>query len=348
MKKLLIQSDNTIKEALNLLSKGGEKCLLVINNSEQYLGTISDGDVRRAILNGNKINSSIKSIFNDNSTFLLEGSYSTEEVKDIFLNNKFDLIPVINSSKKIIEILVWEKIFREDFDNKKNLISIPVVIMAGGKGTRLMPFTNVLPKPLIPIKDKPLIEHIIEKFTSAGCDEFYITLNYKSRIIKAYFDELQPNYSVFFIDENKPLGTAGGIRFIKKFNTPFFVTNCDIIIDINFNTFYNFHISNKYDITLIASAKEYIIPYGTCEINKQGHLSCIKEKPKFDFLVNTGIYILNPEVVDLIPKNKVFHITDLIEKAKKHGKNVGVFPIDDDSWVDVGQWNEYKKAIQKL
>jgi NDP-sugar pyrophosphorylase family protein len=221
--------------------------------------------------------------------------------------------------------------------------------MAGGKGTRLEPFTKVLPKPLVPIHEKPIIENIIEIFTKLGCTNFHITVKYKGKILKAYFDELQPDYNVHFVEEKEPLGTAGSLRFLDgQFNQPFFVTNCDIIIKADYISLYEFHQKGGYDVTLVASAKDYVIPYGTCELNSNGHLSHINEKPHYDFLINTGLYLLNPDVLKLIPENKFYHITHLIENAKNQGKKVGVFPIDDDAWIDVGQWTEYQKAITKL
>ena len=206
-----------------------------------------------------------------------------------------------------------------------------------------------MPNPLVPINDKPIIEHIIERFTNFGCTNFHITVNYKARILKAYFDELDPDYLVSFINENKPLGTAGSLQYLEgKFDKPFFVTNCDIIIKANYMNLYKFHQEGGYDVSLVASAKEYIIPYGTCELNGEGHLSQINEKPHYDFLINTGLYLLNPNILELIPKNKFYHITHLIEDAKKQGKKVGVFPIDDEAWIDVGQWAEYKKVMELL
>ncbi len=202
---------------------------------------------------------------------------------------------------------------------------------------------------MIPIHEKPIIEHIIERFTDIACSDFHLTVNYKGKILKAYFEELQPKYKVSFVDEKEPLGTAGSLQYLKgKFNKPFFVTNCDIIIKADYASLYEFHQKGEYDITLVASAKEYIIPYGTCELNNVGHLSHINEKPQYDFLINTGLYVLNPDVLKLIPKNKFYHITHLIEDAKNQGKKVGVFPIDDDAWIDVGQWAEYKIAMNLL
>ena len=151
------------------------------------------------------------------------------------------------------------------------------------------------------------------------------------------------------IDENNPLGTAGSLQYLNgKFDKPFFVTNCDIIIKAEYASLYEFHKNNNFDITLVASAKEYIIPYGTCELNSDGHLSHINEKPKYDFLINTGLYVLNPDILGLIPENKFYHITHLIEDAKNQGKKVGVFPIEEEDWIDIGQWVEYKKALSIL
>ena len=250
---------------------------------------------------------------------------------------------------KVIKLLTWSNTFKTEANKKVQDLKVPVVIMAGGRGTRMEFFTKILPKPLVPIHEKPLIEHIIERFTEVGCHEFFMTLNYKSHILKAYFQEVQPNYELEFIEENEPLGTAGSLgSFDGRFRQPFFVTNCDIVIRADFVSLYEFHEKGCYDITLVASTKEYIIPYGTCELNGDGHLSHINEKPQYDFLINTGLYILNPNVLELIPKNKFYHITHLIEDAKNHGKKIGVFPIDEDAWIDVGQWTEYRQALERL
>lgn len=348
MKNLLIQPDRSIKEALKYLNEGGEKCLVVVDEERKLLGTLSDGDVRKSILNGKNTNNSIKTIYNAHPTYFFVGQYSKGKVKEIFLNNKFDLIPVIDTSEKIVEILTWTNIFgKEDVYRQK--LNVPVVIMAGGRGSRLEPFTKILPKPLVPVHDKPIIEHIIESFTKVGCSDFHLTVNYKSKILKAYFEELQPSYKISFVDEHIPLGTAGSLWYLMgKFTKPFIVTNCDIIINVDYANLYDFHLKGGYDVSLVASTKEFVIPYGTCELNEDGHLSHINEKPKFDFLINTGLYVLKPDVLKLIPKNKFYHITHLIEEAKNQNKKIGVFPIDEGAWVDVGQWTEYKKAIELL
>ncbi|MDB4794723.1 nucleotidyltransferase family protein [bacterium] len=345
MKDITVNPSISIRQAMKMLDKTAEKCLLVVDKRKKLLGTLTDGDLRRSILTGVKFSEEITNSYNKNPTIIIQGNYSTEEAKQLLRDLKLDLIPLLDKNHLVVDFITWTDIEGKSRP-KKNLCGIPVVIMAGGRGARLEPFTKVLPKPLVPIQDKPIIEHIIERFTDFGCSSFYLTVNYKGKILKAYFEELQSDYKVQFIDEQEPLGTAGSLRFLNgKFNQPFFVTNCDIIIKADYKSLYEFHKKGGYDLTLVASAKEYVIPYGTCELNSDGNLSHINEKPKYDFLINTGLYVLNPDLLRLIPKDKFFHITHLIENAKDQGKKVGVFPIDDDAWIDIGQWAEYKKTM---
>ena len=348
MKNILVKKNISIRKAMKTLSKEGQKCLVIHDGSDKLIGTLSDGDIRKAILRGLPMDETIKSVYQKSPTYLIHGDYTVEDARDLFLKNNFDLIPVINNKKQIVKILFLETILNNK--NKKiKKLNVPVVIMAGGKGTRMEPFTKILPKPLIPINDKPIIEHIIDRFTEIGCDNFSLTINYKSRILKAYFEELQPDYEIDFIKEENPLGTGGSLHFFKEsFSIPFFVTNCDIIIKIDYKSLYNFHEEGGFDISLVASAKEYVIPYGTCKLNKDGSLSHISEKPSYDFLINSGLYVLSPNVLKLVPENCFFHITDLIQKVIETGGKVGVFPIDDDQWLDVGQWAEYQNALEKL
>jgi dTDP-glucose pyrophosphorylase len=348
MKDIAVNSKITIRQAMKALDLTAEKCLLVLNDQQVLQGTVTDGDLRRGILSGMKFSDSIIECYHKNPVTLIKGSFSQKDAKQLLRRNKLDLIPILDEKHKVVDYITWLSI---NGDKKTEILldNVSVVIMAGGKGTRMEPFTKVLPKSLIPIHDKPIIEHIVERFTNIGCSNFHLTVNYKGKILKAYFEELQPKYNVSFVDEKKPLGTAGSLQYLKgTFDKPFFVTNCDTIIKADYASLYEFHQKGEYDITLVASAKEYIIPYGTCELNYDGHLSHINEKPKYDFLINTGLYVLNPDVLNLIPKNKIYHITHLIEDAKKQGKRVGVFPIDDDAWIDIGQWAEYKKAIELL
>jgi len=334
---------------MKALNKTAEKCLIVLDENQKLLGTLTDGDLRRSILNSADINTSIEGCYYLEPSVLMEGKFTNQEAGEIMIARKLDLLPILNDIRQVVGYITWEQVFGDGESPNKKTLAAPVVIMAGGKGTRLAPFTKVLPKPLIPIHDKPVIEHIIERFTVLGCNEFYLTVNYKSRILKAYFEELHPDYKVNFIEEQKPMGTASSLQYlVGEFKEPFLVTNCDTIIDIDYADLYGFHQKNGYDITMVASMKNYIIPYGTCMLNGEGHLDSIKEKPEFDFLVNTGLYVVDPEILRLIPEGKLYHITHLITDAKDQGKRVGVYPIDDDTWIDVGEWAEYQKAVERL
>ena len=350
MKNLLIKPNLKIKNALKQMTETGEKCLVVVDRKNKLLGTLSDGDVRKAILNGKIHEDKINEYYQKRPTFLRKENYSLNQAKNIFLKKRIDVIPIVERSKKIVDVITFENIFKKKKSSiHSKTFSKTVIIMAGGKGTRLEPFTNVLPKPLVPINEKPVIEHIIEKFTENKVSNFFITSNYKSKIIKAYFLEMKPKFKLSFIDEPKPLGTAGGLSLlVGKIKKPFIVTNCDTIININFDNLMSFHISNRNNLTLVASSKEYIIPYGTCKLNKNGKLQNIIEKPKLDFFVNIGLFVFSPYIIKLIPKKTAYHMPDLIKLAKSKKKQVGVYPIDDESWIDVGQWSEYRKAIEKL
>ena len=349
MKDITVKPDISIRQAMKTLSQLGEKCLVIVNEKNHLLGTLSDGDLRKAILNGAVMVEPIKNIYQKNSRMLVEGKYMINEVKQMFTENKFDLIPVVDARGKLTDILQWGSVLRDVDKNLKEKLNVPVVIMAGGKGSRMEPFTKILPKPLVPVHEKPIIEHIIERFRKVGCCDFHLTVNYKGRILKAYFEEQHSEYQLNFVEEKEPMGTAGSLCFLNgKFNQPFFVTNCDIIIKADYNSLYKFHQKGEYDVTLVASSKEFVIPYGTCELNDEGHLSHINEKPSYDFLINTGLYVLNPEMLKMIPEKKYYHITHLIENAKNMGKKIGVYPIGEDAWIDVGQWAEYQKAIEQL
>ena len=178
---------------------------------------------------------------------------------------------------------------------------------------------------------------------------FFISINHKAKIIKSYFEELSPSYSIEYIEETKQLGTIGALAFLTgKLSKPILVTNCDIIIDTDYNELLEFHLNNNYDISLVASVMQHKIPYGICEIENGGILSKFSEKPEYSFLASTGMYIINKSLLQLIPENTFYHITHLIEKVRGNGGKVGVFPISENSWFDTGEWQEYRKTLGRF
>ena len=345
-KKILIPEDSPLEMALKVMNELGKKCLIV-TKQDKCIGTLSDGDVRTALLSGKSIDSPITGIFNENAFTVVEGEFKEEDLKKVFLEQQYDLIPVLDKKNQVKDIVEWGDLFQTQSSSRKR--NMPVVVMAGGEGTRLEPFTNILPKPLIPLNDKTIIERILDSFTDRGFYNFFLSINFKGKILRAFFEELNPDYSINFIEEQIPLGTVGSLHLLKgELKSTFLLTNCDVILNLDHRDLIDFHHKNNCEITLVASAKKLTIPYGACEIDEQGFLSKIIEKPSLDYLINAGLYVLEPSVLKEIPDGELFHITDLIEKVKSKGKRIGVFPIDDGAWIDIGQWEEYRSALKRL
>lgn len=346
--KFLILKNSTIKEALKRIDKGAKKIVFVVTERKELVGSITDGDIRRWILKTGGINGMVEQVYN-NQPFKVSKNFVKDDIKKIVLKKLIEAIPVVDKNNRIIDILFWEKLFSEKIEKKVANLAVPVVIMAGGLGTRLDPFTKIMPKPLIPIGEKPIIEIIMDKFAEFGMNDFYISINYKAQMIKAYFEDQQCKYNLTFIQENKPLGTGGSLKLLKnKFKSSFFVSNCDVIVNDDYTKIIDFHKKGQNKVTLVASIQHQIIPYGVCEIEKGGKLKRIIEKPEYDFLVNTGIYLIEPDILELIPNDALFHITDLIRKLKHNNLQIGVFPISEKSWIDIGQWEEYRKTLKAL
>jgi len=345
LEKVIIGPELSIKQALKQMDVAAGKIIFVVNTVNRLLGSVTDGDIRRWILKGGDLTEGISRVMNNSPAFLKEG-YSREEAKNLMVTKGIECIPIVDDQKRIISAIWWVDFFEKTF-RKHEPIHIPVVIMAGGEGTRLLPVTHVLPKPLIPIGGKPIIELIIERFQRYGCLEFYLTVNYKANMLKAYFSDFEHEYKINYVYEEKPLGTIGSLSLLKNcLKDAFFVSNCDILIDADYSDILRFHRENGNMITLIVSMKHYIIPYGICDIKEGGVLKGIKEKPEYDFLVNTGSYLIEPEVLKDIPENTSYHATDLIGDYIKKGKKIKVYPVSDKSWLDMGQWGEYQKMLK--
>jgi len=355
-KNYIISLHASLKDTIKILEKNKNKCLIVSNKKFLLFGTITDGDIRRAILKGANFNSSINKFYNSNPFVIKKKS------KDSILTNldkaklksklKYDMydvtvIPVVNLQNKIVDIITKDDIFKKKIIDHNVLKNTPVVIMAGGQGVRLKPATYILPKPLMPINNKSVIEIIIDNFRQYGVNKFIISVNYKTRLLKSFFKELKPKYKVFFLDENKPLGTVGALSKLRnKLKTDCIISNCDVIFNIDYIALYNFHKIGNFDLTLVASEKTQQIPYGSCVINKQGLLKKIVEKPKLNYLANVGLYFVKSKVLKIIPKDKKFDVNELINKMKKRKMKVGVFPVGNDAWHDIGNWTSYNETLK--
>jgi dTDP-glucose pyrophosphorylase len=350
MIELFIGTESTIKGALKKIDETARKILIVVGGGNRLLGTLTDGDIRRLILKGAGLDEPIAKVYNPNPIYLIE-PWDLNAVRELMISKKIEAVPVVNKEMEMVEILFWSDVFKnQPLGPTKEKIGIPLVIMAGGRGTRLDPFTRILPKPLIPIGEKPIIEIIIEKFAAFGVDTVYITVNYKGEMIKSYFD-YQENLpvSLHYIFEKEYLGTAGSLRFLPEgMPKTFILSNCDVIVNTDYHDLLTHHRKNRHALTIVGSIQHYKIPYGIISFNSGGVVDAIIEKPEYDFTVNTGLYVLETEVLKLIPEGKTFHITDLIGRILKEKEKVGVYPVSERSYIDLGQWEEYKKAIRIL
>jgi len=350
MKNLFLSPNATIKEALKKLDQTAERTILVVDNKNKLIGAISDGDVRRCLLLDSNMDRSVENIYNKKPKFVYESNYDMDSVRKLFIDNKIELLPILDNNHTVVNYITWAKAFdgKDEVPLKHEQINIPVIIMAGGKGSRLEPFTNIFPKALIPIGDKTVIEKIIDEFMKFGIRQFLFTVNYKAQIIESYFNTIDKGYEIKYIKEDRYLGTAGSLSLIKEhLNGSFIVSNCDIIVKANYADVLDFHKKQKSSLTILSSIQHHKIPYGVVNFSDGGRVTDIQEKPEFSFTINTGVYILNSEVLDLIPHNKEYDMPDLINKIRETGGKVFTYPVNENDYIDIGQWEEYKKLANK-
>lgn len=330
----------TVSEAMQKIDKNAKGILFVINDGNRLLGCITDGDIRRYLLAGGAMDDNAILAANTNP----KTAKSIEQAKSLYHKRNYIVIPIIDDDGFIIGLYDGEEVDRP----RKNL-NVPVVINAGGKGTRLDPYTKVLPKPLIPVGDTPIIEHIMKEYESYGCNEFHIIVNYKRDLMKAYFSDNERHYNITWYDEEKPLGTGGGLTLLRgKFKNSFFFANCDALLTSNYESMLKFHKENNNIITMVGAYKNINIPYGVVDIGVNGVIEKMREKPLISFLANTGIYIVEPEVIDDMEDDVAIGFPDVIEKQRKMGKKVAVYPVGENDWMDMGQLPELEKMRIKL
>lgn len=344
-RRLYIESSASLTTALKKMDKERTK-LLIVGSKKKFEGLISIGDLQRTIIRNIDLNSPIASILRTDIIVATKGENS-ENIKNKMLKIRAEFMPVLNHRNEIIDVIFWEDVFKEQTPGNVTNLKLPVVIMAGGQGSRLKPITNILPKALIPVGEKTILEEIMDRFAGAGCDHFLLSVNYKAEMIRHYFENLDKEYKLEYFQEKKPLGTAGSMYLLKdKINSSFFVSNCDILIEQDLGEIYNYHKESENAITIVSALKHYKIPYGTLKTGEKGQLKKLHEKPELTFQINAGMYLLEPECLSAIPKNRFYHITDLIADLQAKQK-IGVFPVSEGSWKDIGEWETYFKTINK-
>ena len=336
----------TIVEAMERIDANAKGILFITSDNDDLVGVLTDGDIRRWLIKTADLTSKVEELMNKKPKFL----YVADKAKAVpyMKEKKIHALPILDNNSKLVDIIL---------DDEENTISVnsnalenvPVIIMAGGKGTRLYPYTKILPKPLIPIGDVPILERIINRFYDYGASKYYMTVNYKKGMIKSHFAEIDPEYSIEYIEEDKPLGTAGSIKLIhEKFETPVVVTNCDILIEADYEDIYEYHKTSGNAMTIVAALKNIEVPYGVLKTAEKGVITAFEEKPKLSYFVNTGMYIVNGEMLEKIPEDTFFHMTHLAEKLMAEGLQVGMYPISEESFLDMGEFEEMRRMEEKL
>jgi dTDP-glucose pyrophosphorylase len=345
IKQRVIKKQATLLQALKMMDSTGFKSLLVLDDNELFEGILSVGDIQRAIIKNLPLHTEVMNVLRESPRIGREDS-TLEEIKNEMLKYRMEFVPIVDNLKIVKEIYFWDELFLKKKLPPRNSFNLPVVIMAGGSGTRLKPLTNVLPKPLIPFGENTIIEEILGRFANHGCKEFFISVNYKSDLIEFYLRNQALPYQLNFFKEEKPMGTAGSLSLLKhQISETFFVSNCDILIEQDYSEIYEFHKLNKNEITLVAALKNVPIDYGVIETGENGILLDLQEKPEFTFKINSGMYILEPHLLNEIPPNEFYYITHLIDKIKYRMGRIGVYPVSEGSWKDLGSRDELIKYL---
>jgi dTDP-glucose pyrophosphorylase len=339
--KLKLKENTSIKEALKVIDNAAMQIALVVDKNDKLIGTLTDGDIRRGLLKGLDLNSPIKSIVNRNP-LTAKITDTKEEILQKALAKKIRQIPIVDENGKLIGIEEIEELLKPQEKPNK------VVLMVGGLGTRLRPLTETTPKPMLKVGNKPILQTIIEKFAEYGYKNFILCVNYKSEIIQNYFkDGSGFGVNIEYVFEKKRMGTAGALSLLKKRpKEDFFVMNGDILTNVNFEHLHNYHLENNAIATMCVREYEYQVPFGVVNLNDNKIVS-IKEKPVYKFFVSAGIYMLNPESLDYIPKNEFFDMPTLFDRIIKKDKKAISFPIRE-YWIDIGKIEEYKRANEEF
>ena len=342
VEELFIEPTATVLETLRKLDETGQRIRFIAPEG-QLKAVITDGDIRIFFLRGGTPDQTVDNAANYHPLSLPVSERG--KARKMLQKHCIDALPILNKRGVITDIVFARG---EDVDNRKRA-DIPVVMMAGGLGTRLYPYTKILPKPLIPVGEQPIAELIMDRFRDFGCHDFTMIVNYKRGMIKSYFGELEKDYTVNFADEDVFMGTGGGLCLLKgKMKSPFFFTNCDTLLDVDFGDIYEYHKAHGNLVTMVCAFKHYTVPYGVVELGEDGGIAAMREKPELDFLTNTGVYVVEPRVVEEMRDGEKIGFPDVIERYRAAGEKVGVYPISESSWMDMGQLEELEKMRRKL
>lgn len=336
-KKIALQPDQTLREALRVIDEGGVQGALVVDNTARLKGIVTDGDIRRGILQGITLDTPVSEVMNTDPVTARPAD-DPKRLIQVMRQRRIHQLPVVDESGKVVALGVLAELLEPQ--RRTN----PVMIMAGGLGTRLRPLTDDCPKPLLKVGGQPILETIVDGFLAYGFHRFHFFVNYKAAMIEAYFgDGSDWNAEIDYVHEGKRLGTAGPLSLLEKRpEEPFFVMNGDLLTTLNMEQVLDFHEEHDAAATMCVRDYEVRVPYGVIETEDQRMIG-LEEKPVHRHFVNAGVYVLEPEALDYIPENEFFDMPELFESVIQAGQMSVVFPIRE-YWQDVGQKEDFNRA----
>lgn len=341
IQKHTILSFETVREALiKLDALASDAILFVVDDSTKLLGSLTDGDLRRGFIKGLGFEDPIVSFIQSNPSYIIEGENAVNKLEEYKAKN-FKVVPVLNKENRIVDII--------NFRSTSTVIPADAVLMAGGEGKRLRPLTENTPKPLLKVGDKPIIEYNIDRLGTVGIKNIHLSVNYLADQIRDYFqDGSTKNLNIKYVQENKPLGTIGSVLLVEDFkHDDIIVMNSDLLTNIDFADFYKMFKDSNADMAVAATSYHVDIPYAVLEVDNSNAVKSLKEKPRYTYYSNAGIYFLKKELLKMIPQNTFFDITDLMDKILEMNLKLVTYPING-YWLDIGKHEDFKKAQEDI
>lgn len=340
-KKHILYNHETVRDALiklNDLKKN--TILIVVDEQERLIGSLTDGDLRRGFIKGLNFDNSLMDYLQPDPLFVYQDELHKTDFNNMRLRN-FMVVPIINRERKVVKILNLSEI--------QSVVPADVFIMAGGRGQRLMPLTADTPKPMLYVGDKPILEHNIDRLVRYGIKNIYLSVNYLAEKIQDYFkDGSDKGVSINYVHEDKPLGTLGSVKMVEELEHDYvMVMNSDLLTDIDFNGFFQAFIRSGADMAVATTMYNVEVPYGVMEVDNGNFVNALKEKPCYTYYSNAGIYIIKKELLSLVPHNEFYNVTDLMDSIISQGKKLVSFPILG-YWLDIGKHNDFVQAQEDI
>ncbi len=343
IRNIIINQSASVKTALEAMDAGGIQIALIVNDDDCLIGLITDGDLRRAVLNNLRLNQKIDHLVQKNFNAISVDEYKHNPSAANKLG--YSHIPVVSADNHLLGLLVAKHLEPVKADVVKQT-DVSVVIMAGGQGSRLAPFTKILPKPLLPVGDRTILEKIIETFTKQGFWNFFVTVNYKKELMKAYFGDKDLPYDLTFIEEPKALGTAGGLSLLRdQIKGTFIVSNADVMIDVDYTNALSFHESKEAVASIVTVTSHTLVPYGVVGLNQKDEVFEVREKPKISHDIVTGMYIFSDKIFDHVFSDTSLDMDKLLQSLIDAGDLVAAYRSNG-LLHDMGEFKEYRRFLQ--